>query len=176
MPTDDFAIEPLDLTRLEADLPDLLALLDDAVTDGASVGFVAPFDRTLAAGYWRGQIEQMAHGRRHILVARRGERIVGSVQLSLASQQNGRHRAEVERLLVLRSAQRRGIGNALMLSVESLARSLGRTLLMLNTRSGDPPEFFYDRFGYIRIGIVPKFAQNPDGTWNTTTLFYKHLK
>ena len=51
----------------------------------------------------------------------------------------------------------------------------GRTLLVLNTRTGDPPEDLYRRLGYALVGHVPEFARNPDGTFNTTSLMYKRL-
>jgi hypothetical protein len=62
-----------------------------------------------------------------------------------------------------------------MREIEAAARDLGRTLLFLNTRTGDPPEELYRRLGYERVGTIPDFAQNPDGTFNTTTIMYRHL-
>jgi ribosomal protein S18 acetylase RimI-like enzyme len=57
-----------------------------------------------------------------------GGGIVGTVQLDLAGQANGRHRAEVIKLMVLSSARRRGIGCALMEAAEAEARSADGTL------------------------------------------------
>jgi ribosomal protein S18 acetylase RimI-like enzyme len=159
----------------EGDVSDLVALLRDGVESGASSGFLAPLDEALAAGYWRERIAESASGRRALLVARERGRIVGSVQLLFAAQQNGRHRAEVQRLVVLRSARGRGIGTALMDRLEALARSRGVALVTLNTRAGDPPEALYLRLGYTIVGPIPDFAQNPDGSLNTTSIMYKLL-
>jgi ribosomal protein S18 acetylase RimI-like enzyme len=76
---------------------------------------------------------------------------------------------------VHRSNQRRGIGVALMHGVENVARGLGKTLLILNTRTGDPPESLYRRLGFEHVGTIPGFAQNPDGTLNTTSIMYRQL-
>ncbi|HEX3148593.1 MAG TPA: GNAT family N-acetyltransferase [Gemmataceae bacterium] len=168
-------IDPLNPLYLRDELRGLMALLDDAVQDGASVGFLAPLDRTMGEDYWRDRCREVAQGRRMILLAREQARMVGSVQLAFAGQQNGAHRAEIERLLVARSARRRGIGTALMRAAEAAAIEQGRTLLILNTRTGDPAHALYLRLGYQEAGTIPKFARNPDGTWNTTSILFKHL-
>ena len=54
-------------------------------------------------------------------------------------------------------------------------RGRGVTLLTLNTRAGDPPEALYLRLGYTLVGPIPAFAQNPDGSLNTTSIMYKLL-
>lgn len=153
----------------------LVDLLSDAVDDGASVGFLAPLDRALAASYWTERLAEVGRGARLLLVARDGDRIVGSVQLAFASQQNAAHRAEVQRLVVHRDARRRGIGRALMEGLEAAAREHGRTLITLNTRAGDPPEEMYRRLGYTFVGTIPDYARNPDGTMNTTSIMYRLL-
>jgi ribosomal protein S18 acetylase RimI-like enzyme len=33
----------------------------------------------------------------------------------------------------------------------------------------------YDRAGYTRVGIIPRFAANPDGPLIDTVVFYKEL-
>ena len=132
-------IRPLGPPAGPDDVAALVDLLADAVADGASVGFLAPLDRALAAAYVAERLAEVRAGRRVVLVARDGGRIVGSVHLALAFDQNSAHRAEVQRLLVLRSHRGRGIGAALMRAVEGEARARGRTLLVLNTRTGGPP-------------------------------------
>lgn len=165
----------LDPAQAETCLADLSALLIDAVEDGASVGFLAGLTRDEAAVYWRKMCAEVEARSLVVLIARTAGRIVGSVQLALAPQPNGAHRAEVRRLLVHRSVRRQGLGRALMLEAERIARELGRTLLLLNTRTGDPPEQLYRDLGYKVVGTIPDFARNPDGTMNMTTIMYRQL-
>lgn len=172
---DAIEIKAIDTLEAETALADLIALLQDAVESGASVGFLAPLGEDQASIYWRERFEEVTGRKRVLLVARHQGHVVGSVQLALASQPNGSHRAEVQRLIVLRSHQQRGIGSRLMRYAEQSALKLGRTLLVLNTRTGDPPEALYLRLGYQVVGHVPGFARNPDGTLNTTTIMYRHL-
>jgi acetyltransferase len=171
----EFDIVELEHVDRDTVLDDLIALLQDAVESGASVGFLAPLGREMAAQYWREQVEEVARAKRIILVARKQGRIVGSVQLALASQQNGSHRGEVQRLIVLQAESGQGIGSALMRQLENVARRFGRTLLVLNTRAGYPPESFYCRLGYTLVGQIPGYAQNPDGSFNNTSIMYRHL-
>lgn len=154
---------------------ELIALLRDAVDDGASVGFLAPFDEALADTYWNERLREAGLGKRVILAAFEDDTIVGSVQLVFAAQQNGRHRAEVQRLIVRRDCRKRGIAARLMARLDDVARENGRTLLVLNTRSDDGPEAYYQRLGYSSAGRIPDFACNPDGTFNTTTIMWRRL-
>src|SRR5690606_28755717 len=107
---------------------------------------------------------------------RESDRIVGSVLLQPAWAPNQPHRAEVEKLLVLHSMQRQGIGNALMQAVEEFARAAGFSLLTLDARAGGAAERLYQLRGWNRVGIVPDFAVNPDGMdLHDAVLYYKQL-
>jgi hypothetical protein len=54
------------------------------------------------------------------------------------------------------------------------ARS-GRTLLVLDTRSGDPSESLYTRLGYTTAGVIPGYARSASGQLHATTIMYQHL-
>jgi acetyltransferase len=153
----------------------LAELLRDAVHGGSSVGFLPPVSRETAEGYWREALREVAGGTRVLLVARDGAEAAGSVQLALATKQNGLHRAEVQKLLVHTRHRRRGLGRALMSAAEEAARSEGRTLLVLDTEEGSDAERLYARCGYTRAGTIPHYALNTEGALITTVVFYKLL-
>jgi acetyltransferase len=155
--------------------PALAALLIDAVDSGASIGFLPPLDTAEAARYWDGVADALREGSRVLLIARHGDRPVGSVQLDLALRANGRHRAEVVRLMVHREARRHGLGRALMLAIEGEARRRGRTTLVLDTRQGDPSEALYRELGWTPAGVIPRYARSADGSLHTTAFYYKLL-
>jgi GNAT superfamily N-acetyltransferase len=77
-------------------------------------------------------------------------------------------------MLVMRKARRRGIGEALMEAAEEVALLAGKTLLVLDTASGDA-ERLYGRRGWQRVGIIPSYALWPEGGFVDTTIFYKTL-
>ncbi len=156
-------------------LPQLIQLLQDTVASGASVGFLPPLNTEDAQHYWRTVFEEVAQGTCVLLVARDAGQIVGSVQLALAMKSNAQHRAEVQKLFVLSSQRRRGIGRALMQMVEQVAYEDGRTLLVLDTRQGDSAERLYRRLGYCEVGVIPAYARSANGTLDSTVIFYKTL-
>lgn len=158
-----------------AALPELIELLRDSVDGGASVGFLPPLSEGEAHGYWADALAELANGQRVLLVARLDDRAVGTAQLGLAAKPNARHRAEVQKLLVHSRARRMGIARALMTALEEQARRLGLTLLVLDTRQGDPSERLYAAHGYTLAGIIPQYARNGDGGLDATVLYYKIL-
>ncbi len=166
------------LSRAEASAaqPRLAELLQDAVDNGASVGYLAPLSATDAAGYWSPLIASLDPAQRRLLVAMVDGVIAGTVQLVLETRPNGNHRAEVAKLLVHTGYRRRGVATMLMHALEAEARTAGRTLLVLDTQTGEPAEGLYLALGYMRTGIVPGYARNPDGRLAPTSFMYKPLE
>lgn len=75
------SIERLTETQARAVLPELVALMQDVVSDGASIGFLAPLSADVAESYWRDVIREVGQQSRILLVARRDGEVVGTVQL-----------------------------------------------------------------------------------------------
>jgi ribosomal protein S18 acetylase RimI-like enzyme len=109
-----------------------------------------------------------------VLVARVGERIAGTVQLSTETPPNQPHRADVTKLLVDPAFRRRGIARTLMVELEALARRLGRSLLTLDTTTGSPAEGLYASLGYVTVGVIPGYSRAVRGDrLDPTTVMYK---
>ncbi len=177
MPDPDTPIElrQLDRAAAEALVPQLCALLQDAVASGGSLGFWRPLGDDRALAYWRTTIAEVDAGERLLLVALHAGEALGSVQLGLSPKQNAPHRAEVQKLMVFRAARRQGLGQLLMRAVERLASDAGRTLLILDTNTGSDAERLYSALGYQRVGVIPRYSVEADGEERATTLFYKSL-
>jgi ribosomal protein S18 acetylase RimI-like enzyme len=169
------AIEALSANPSAADLAALAALLRDAVEGGASVGFMVPLPEEVVSAFWSGVLVEVDAGARLLLVAREQGRVIGSVQLELAQRPNSVHRAEVQKLLVLRSHRSRGLGGALMAVAEDFARLQHRTLLVLDTSATGNAIGLYARCGYTRVGVIPRYAKDPDGPFIDTVVYYKEL-
>jgi GNAT superfamily N-acetyltransferase len=168
------AIEALTRHATSADVRRLAVVLLDAIASGATVSFLADLTPAEAERWWRTVLET-GDLRAVVLVARDEGQIVGTVHLQPAWAPNQRHRADVVKLLVLRTARRRGIARALMREVEQEARRRGFTLLMLNTRKGEVAEPLYESLGWSRVGEVPGYALDPSGVPGDTVIFYKKL-
>lgn len=164
-----------DAATLRARAAELAALLADAVTGHASVGFVLPVDHASIGRFWDDVADEAQRGLRTVLVAEDGGRIVGSVQVVPCGKDNGRHRAEIQKLLVHSAARRQGVGRMLMHAAEAHAQARGCWLLVLDTRTGSAAEAMYRRLGWQATGRVPDYACDPDGTLADCTFFWKRL-
>jgi len=171
----DFLIDTADGQSARELGPALAAVLIDCVERGASVSFMAPLARAKAEAFWQDVAEGVARGERTLLVATIGERVVGTVQVVNAGPENQPHRADIAKMLVHSEARRRGIGAALMRAAEAAARTSGKTVLVLDTVTGEDAERLYTRLGWQRVGVIPNFALFPDGRLCATTYFYKAL-
>ena len=156
-------------------LDNLCALLVDAVEGGASVSFLAGLTLAQAEAFWIPEIEAIATGRTHLFAALERSSLLGAVLLHPAWQPNQPHRADVAKLLVLRSARRRGVASGLMDALEARALALGRTLLTLDTAQGSAAEPLYRARGYQRAGEIPTYGLTTDGRLESTVIYYKQL-
>ncbi|AJZ61663.1 acetyltransferase domain protein [Paraburkholderia fungorum] len=158
-------------------LPELGALLRACVHDGASVGFVLPHSVAESEAFWSGKVlPSLRAGALVLFVARHGESIAGAVQLDYDTMPNQRHRAEVRKLLVHPAFRRQGIAKALMAELERRALQLQRSLLTLDTRTGDKAEPLYAALGYQTAGVIPQFCRDTqEERLDSTTIMYKAL-
>jgi GNAT superfamily N-acetyltransferase len=161
-----------EIESLTPDQAERLAEILIAVTaDGASVGYLPPLDLDEARAYW----SSVVRPGNILLIAERDGRIVGTAQLELATKINGRHRAEVNKVLVDPACQRQGIGRRLMDALDEVARREGRTLLHLDTREGDGSNDLYLRAGYTEAGRIPQWARSAAGSLEGTVFYFKVL-
>ncbi len=156
-------------------MEELIGILQDAVENGASIGFMLPLEKAEAQAFWKTIFAEVANGQRVLLAAVEDGKLRGTAQLGLATKPNALHRAEVQKVIVHTRARRRGIGTALMRAVEDQARQLNRTLLVLDTRQGDPAEQLYQRHGFVQVGVIPDYARSPEGQLEACVFYYRRL-
>lgn len=152
-------------------LHQLSNLLIEVVGAGASIGFLPPLTMREAEEYW----EHVVAPGVQLWVAESGEKVVGTVQLHLVLKTNGSHRAEIAKLMVSPAARRCGIARLLMQTAEEKARNENRTLLVLDTRAGDPSNVLYQSMGYVEAGRIPHYARSADGQLDATVFYFKEL-
>jgi ribosomal protein S18 acetylase RimI-like enzyme len=170
-------IEIRELSAAEAReyLKALAEVLWDCVEGGASVSFMTPFSHGDAERFFETVLNEVEVGKRILLAAFDGSTIVGTVQMITATPPNQPHRADIAKLLVLRSARGQGVASRLMEEVENSARRVGKTLLVLDTVTGGSAEKLYLRLGWTKVGVIPNYALFPDGWWCDTTIFWKQV-
>jgi GNAT superfamily N-acetyltransferase len=168
-------VRRLDGPEARTQLNALAEVLLDVVEGGASVSYMAPFSLEDARAAFEGFLDEVEQGRRRLLAAFEDGRPIGTVQIVLTLPPNQPHRGEIAKLLVHRSARRRGVAAKLMEAAEAEARAAGKTLLVLDTVTGDAAERLYERLGWTRVGVIPGYALYPDGRPCSTTVFWKEL-
>ncbi|MBD8071087.1 GNAT family N-acetyltransferase [Bacillus sp. PS06] len=164
----------VEITEVSSVVPyidQLSELLKEVVDGGASIGFLPPLDLSEARSYW----ETVLAPDVRLIIAMQDSKIAGTVQVHLCMKQNGSHRAEIAKLMTHPAFRRLGIARLLMEKAEEIAVREKRSLLVLDTRKGDPSNLLYQSLGYIQAGEIPYFAQSLEGTLDTTVLYYKTL-
>jgi GNAT superfamily N-acetyltransferase len=168
-------VRRLDAAAARAAVPQLAQILADAVANGDSVSFLIPLSQDDATAFYESLLPEIERGTRVLLSAYDDDELVGTVQLAHAWQPNSTHRTEVVKLLVRRDSRGRGIGRLLMERLEDEARADGKTLLLLDTVSGSVADSLYEKLGWTRIGVIPRYALDPHGTMCAAAFFYKLL-
>jgi GNAT superfamily N-acetyltransferase len=103
--------------------------------------------------------------------------VVGGAQLVLESRVDGRHRAEIRKVMVKHAVRGHGIGAMMLARLEHEARVGGRMLLYLDTsRGADGAAVFCRRLGYAFAGSHPNGRPDPDGRLMANAIFYKRLR
>jgi GNAT superfamily N-acetyltransferase len=176
MAVEEIEVRRLSPTEAREQLDALAGVLADCVAGGASVGYLDPFSHADARVVYDDYLRDAEQGRRIILGAFLDGNLVGTAQLVLAVPPNQPHRAEVARVLVHRSARRRGIAQRLMEQLEQEARAEGKTLLVLDAVTGGDAARLYDHLGWNTVGVIPDYALYPDGRFCDTTVFWKALE
>jgi ribosomal protein S18 acetylase RimI-like enzyme len=169
-------IVELDAAAIEEHLDSLAQLLLEAHETGMSLGLEAPLTRSGAEAAWRTVAALLAPAEHVQWAAFDGDTAIGAVHLARATAgSSGRHRAEIQRLVVATDARGRGVGRALLDTAVGHARSLGLRLLWLSTHTGTDADRIYERLGWTRAGVIPDYAVLPNGELTANTFFYLQL-
>lgn len=162
---------------IENNVGDLSSILAESVNGGAAVSFMAPLSEQDAARYWSNDVlQEIVAGRRMLFAGVLDGQVVGTVQLVTAMPPNQSHRCEIAKMIVHPHFRRLGIGRLLMTQALDHARKLDKTLVTLDTRSGDVAQPFYAGLGFEVAGKIPDYAWNPDGrALHATTYMFRRI-
>ena len=168
-------IETLDIAAASSAAGRLAEILIACVDDGALVSFLPPLAPAKARAFWQAAASEVGGGKRVIVAAWRNGILSGTGTLNLATPENQRHRADIEKILVDPAVRRCGLGRQIMRALEHEATANGRTLLTLDTTADDAGEALYRAEGWIEAGRIPDFARRVDGAAQEAVLFWKRI-
>lgn len=158
----------------EATILALSALLRDSIRSGYSIGFLQSSSDEELLEFWQSERSKLV-GTSFLLLARIAGTVVGCIVITREVRANGRHRGEFRKLMVHSGFQQRGIGTALESAACQEARDRGISLLYLDSATAYLVDGVYQSWGWTRVGSIPDYATNPDGSLVATTYFYKQL-
>lgn len=161
----------IELRSIKEYVDELSQLLKEVVDLGASIGFLPPLSLVDARQYWEDVLEPGVI----LYVAFKDEQIAGTIQLHLSQKQNGLHRAEIAKLLTHPQYRSNGVARALLKEAENRAKAEGRSLLVLDTREGDPSNHLYRSSGYVEAGKIPFYCISENGQLDPTVIYYKYF-
>ena len=164
-------LEIKEIKLLDEDIEELSELLKTVVDDGASIGFLPPLEQEESTKYWQTVLAPEVI----LFIAKINNKVAGSVQLHLITKSNGSHRAEICKLMTHPNFRRNGIGRSLMQKAEERAKQESRSLLVLDTREGDPSNRLYKSLDYQESGKIPGYAISPNGELDATVIYYKFI-
>jgi acetyltransferase len=168
-------IRQLSTLEFVALLPELVDLFLETVDGASPFGFLAPITHDVVRDYWISLIPELEAGSRVVLIAGHHNTVIGSGQLALSQRADSLHRAQLERLFVERASRRHGVGRTLMQGLHSVARQNDRTLILVDTRRGEPAEGFYKRLGYRELGVIPGWTIGTEGERPDRVTLYQEL-
>lgn len=170
-------LRPCDATEFSRCISDLSRLLHDCVRDGASIGFIEPFNMADAEAFWREAVYPgVKTGERTVFCVWIDGELAGTGQLVQAAMPNQTHRADVSKVMTSPAFRRRGVARMIMSAIETCAIERKLRLLTLDTRTGDAAEPLYRELGFETAGIIPDYAQDVfSDRLDATTFMYKRL-
>ncbi|MGU3352790.1 GNAT family N-acetyltransferase [Bacillus sp. M5A3_1b] len=160
-----------EIKQINDDMEELSKLLKTVVDDGASIGFLPPLEQIESTKYW----ETVLAPEVILYVAKINNEVAGSIQLHLVTKPNGIHRAEICKLMTHPNFRRNGIGRSLMQKAEERAKQENRSLIVLDTREGDPSNRLYKSLDYKEVGKILEYAISPNGNLDATVIYYKMI-
>ncbi|MFS1512774.1 GNAT family N-acetyltransferase [Chengkuizengella sp. SCS-71B] len=164
-------IEIEKIEKINGEMDDLSELLVDVVNHGASIGFLSPLKKSESMKYW----QEVLKPNIILLVAKFGGKVIGTVQVDCCTKENGNHRAEICKLMVHSKFRKNGVGRKLMEMAEEVSKEEQISLIVLDTREGDPSNQLYKSLGFLESGRIPNYARTAGGELHTTVIYYKHL-
>ncbi len=147
-------------------------LLRDAIESGGTVGFVLPAEDDKLDRYWTGVAREMESGERELFAAFEDGKVVGSLQLAYEKAESVSHRADLQKLFVLRDYRRRGIARSLLIEALHRMPALGLLMFTITTRFDSATENLVSALRFTRWGVLPHYGVTPEGVLHDASMYY----
>lgn len=143
------------------------ALLRQAVSDGAALGWVEPPSAGEVLGLLDAVRAAESAGDAAVALEVRGDEVVGFGYWRRYARPTHRPQADLERLVVAPSLRRHGVGRRLLERLVARADELGVETLTLDVRGDNAGAIsLYESVGFRRYGTLTDFVAVGDARWD----------
>lgn len=150
-----------DLTAIQ-----ILDVMNRVLKDESTIGFPGPIDRAAGLGLMRQLAEDVKAGRRHVLVAQKGDATVGQLILTPNPLPNCRHVVEISRGIIDPSFRGAGLALRAFHEVATKCEQLEREVIWLDVREGTLAAMWWRHFGFEPFGLLHDYARVGDKTYS----------
>ena len=141
----------------EAERQQLLNLYAEVACHEATYGYAGPLANDVGRSIVDADAESLAKGRIHMLLARDGHGLVGSLVLEQYTSQSRKHTMNAKRAVIARRARGKLLHQA---AAEALARAvaLGVEVVTCDV-AADGPVHLWKSLGFKEYGVLPDYAR-----------------
>lgn len=137
----------------------ILHVMNRVLTDETTIGFPGPLEEEEGLLLMRQLGEDVATGRRHVLVAEKNGAIVGQLILTPNPLPNCSHMVELSRGIIDPSMRGGGLALRAFQEVAKKCDELGRELICLDVREGTLAAMWWRHFGFQPFGALRDYAR-----------------
>ena len=161
-----------DIRPLDAD--GIVTLMNCIIERENTIGFVERLTQIQQAEIVDGLAGEIKKNRKHVLVARSEEKIIGLVILTPHLLPNCRHLAELTRGIIHPLYRRRGILQRAFIAIVEKCELLHISRLVLDVRTGSPGHALWSKVGFEPFGVLADYVRidgvPQSGTFMTASL------
>ena len=148
------------LTEIDEQLASQITeVMNRVLQDENTIGFPGPIDEITARGLMRQLHEDVKTGKRHVLVAVKGSRIVGHLMLTPNQLPNCRHIVEISRGFIDPAFRGAGLSERAFHAVAAKCDKIDRELIWLDVREGTLAAMWWRHFGFTPFGLLDDYAR-----------------
>lgn len=153
----------------------LTQLLVEVIADGGSMGFLADVTVTELTAFWTLELSKVQSDMSVLVCAMDADSCIAVGILTFEAKANGRHRAEVRKMMTHPQYRHMGIASQILRRLEAVAFARGVRLLTLKTETGSVASVLYSHMGWTLMGGIPNYAAGPDRSLHSVSFYYKEL-
>lgn len=143
----------------------ILAVMNRVLQNETTIGFPGPLDENTGRSLMRQLHEDVQTGRRHVLVAEKGNKVVGQLILTPNQLPNCRHTVEISRGIIDPAFRGAGLSLRAFREVANKCEELNRELIWLDVRDGTLAAMWWRHFGFKPFGVLEDYARVGDKTY-----------